>query len=638
MADWQRAQQKAEQQGLNRGDPGAAQDFVNRKRVGPQGVQKLKSQGVGGAALTPATTKLPQLPKLPTQTARRKRSSSPDEPWSKSPSTVRDEFGARVGAGHHPDAVFKQIISEIADHHAAGRITDRDAHRSANEALGRYMLSRRRTAKGKPRLDDLTQRRALNMVRDWMGWDEEHGERDDVPSGRKAYESGAGPMLHPDWLPTYQHPFTGETVPSDSGPGPHILFEGRPGWTDYAAADDTLKDQLRSIGVHAEPYNGYALGLYPHPGDSFAPIPPKEGGRRRADLRNDLMQAEGDEIKTIGEYDDYADDAMREGDPDAAAAMREVISDEEDHARIFQDQIKHLGRRKRAWMGWGPSVSPKRHRVAGWEWDNHLNGYISNKPRRFECACGEPVQVPDYHHCKCGKIWNTYVIGTGGDRHQAAAEKFIAREIPVRDNVIVANRRTRLRRAKEDGDWQPEPYDGPGLPPGAGDMYGTDDDVELQDLMDQVVELKDGQLAREHERRRSDPSFPGSMLSNVMWTHITNRLDGADDDPVDPTLQNYFNKVHGCVKHFWTPPELHIKDETCTPLNWDPDDSPGPDDPRIKGSRRLRRANGDDYDDDDPFPSDHLPKTDTRSKGVSEGKTSPDWHSRDHRTQRYTRG
>ena len=357
MADWQKAQQKAEQQGLNRGDPGAVQDFVNQKKVGPQGVQKLKSQGVGGDALTPAATKLPQLPKLPKQTVGRRAS---DEVWSKSPSTVRDEFGARVGAGHHPDSVFKQIISEIADHYAAGKINDRDAHRSANEALGRYMLAK----------------------------------------------------------------------------------------------------------------------------------------KRRADLRNDLMQAEGDEIKTIGEYDDYADDAMREGDPDAAAAMREVISDEEDHARVFQDQIKHLGRRKQAWMGWGPAVSPKRHKVAGWEWDNHLNGFISNKPRRFECACGEPVQVPDYHHCKCGKIWNTYVIGTGGDRHQAAAEKFIAREIPVRDNVIVANRR---------------------------------------------------------------------------------HLRGANDEDYD------------------------------------------------------------DVEDNNPFPSDHIPKTDTRSKGVSNGRTSPDWHSRDHKTQRYPR-
>jgi hypothetical protein len=80
--------------------------------------------------------------------------------------------------------------------------------------------------------------------------------------------------------------------------------------------------------------------------------------------------------------------------------------------------------------------------VAGWEWDDHLNGYLASKPNDFACKCGALHAVPSYSICKCGKIWNSYVIGTGGDNHTASVEKFICREIPVRENVIVASRRT----------------------------------------------------------------------------------------------------------------------------------------------------------------------------------------------------
>jgi hypothetical protein len=112
--------------------------------------------------------------------------------------------------------------------------------------------------------------------------------------------------------------------------------------------------------------------------------------------------------------------------------------------RLLMAKKRTGSRKEQAWVGWGPDQAPKRHKVAGWDWDQHLNGFISNKPRQFECSCGEPVNVPDYHNCKCGKIWNTYVIGTGGDRHEASAEKFIAREIPNREkngeSIVVAKK------------------------------------------------------------------------------------------------------------------------------------------------------------------------------------------------------
>lgn len=88
------------------------------------------------------------------------------------------------------------------------------------------------------------------------------------------------------------------------------------------------------------------------------------------------------------------------------------------------------------------SASFFTRKVAGWEWDDHLNGYLASKNTPFTCKCGSKHPVPSYSTCKCGKIYNSYVIGTGGDNHQASVEKFICREIPVRDNVIVANRKT----------------------------------------------------------------------------------------------------------------------------------------------------------------------------------------------------
>ena len=82
-------------------------------------------------------------------------------------------------------------------------------------------------------------------------------------------------------------------------------------------------------------------------------------------------------------------------------------------------------------------------KVAGWDWDEHLNGYVTAKRQPFICTtagCKEPIPTPSYGTCKCGKIWNTYAIGS--DKHLASgdAEMFIAREIPVRAHIWTAIR------------------------------------------------------------------------------------------------------------------------------------------------------------------------------------------------------
>jgi hypothetical protein len=106
---------------------------------------------------------------------------------------------------------------------------------------------------------------------------------------------------------------------------------------------------------------------------------------------------------------------------------------------------RHEGRRKVAWSGWGPAQFPKVREVPGWTWDTHLNGYLANRNHHFACDCGQSFPTPTgFRVCGgCGKQWNSYVIGTGGNVRSAAAEKFLVREIPVRKegDMIVASRR-----------------------------------------------------------------------------------------------------------------------------------------------------------------------------------------------------
>lgn len=80
-------------------------------------------------------------------------------------------------------------------------------------------------------------------------------------------------------------------------------------------------------------------------------------------------------------------------------------------------------------------LTEPRHRVAGWDWDDHLNGFLAAEAaREFTCSCGANVPAPGYTDCRCGKRWNCYQVQANG------SVKLIAREIPVRDGVIMASR------------------------------------------------------------------------------------------------------------------------------------------------------------------------------------------------------
>lgn len=85
----------------------------------------------------------------------------------------------------------------------------------------------------------------------------------------------------------------------------------------------------------------------------------------------------------------------------------------------------------------------RRKMSSSWHLDNKLSAYVSKVQQKFACSCGAKLDVPAYNICKCGKIWNAYRVtsATKGDT------MYVVREIPVRENVLVAGRgKTASRR------------------------------------------------------------------------------------------------------------------------------------------------------------------------------------------------
>lgn len=85
----------------------------------------------------------------------------------------------------------------------------------------------------------------------------------------------------------------------------------------------------------------------------------------------------------------------------------------------------------------------RRKMSSSWHLDNKLSAYVSKVQQKFACSCGAKLDVPAYNICKCGKIWNAYKVhsATKGDT------MYVVREVPVRENVLVAGRgKTASRR------------------------------------------------------------------------------------------------------------------------------------------------------------------------------------------------
>jgi hypothetical protein len=78
----------------------------------------------------------------------------------------------------------------------------------------------------------------------------------------------------------------------------------------------------------------------------YEPDMEREGRRFYADeeeVRNDLIQATGEEIEGIGLYNDFLDDAEDAGDEGAAASFRDTLQDEYEHVDQFSDALERQG-------------------------------------------------------------------------------------------------------------------------------------------------------------------------------------------------------------------------------------------------------------------------------------------------------
>ena len=195
-----------------------------------------------------------------------------DPPRGRKGALSRTAACLECGGDVLPDGGDWEHVDGPSEHDAE---PDQDDYDNDDYGMGRdpaqamdEFKSRRegRRVAGSDQLDELTQRKALNLVKGWMG---RHmaGDEDedlDIPSGQRAYESGEGLKLHPSWTGTWQHPVTGEQVEDESGPSPAILHEGVHGWADDASFDDDLNDRLRGIGVQTGNWYGNVLTLHPY--------------------------------------------------------------------------------------------------------------------------------------------------------------------------------------------------------------------------------------------------------------------------------------------------------------------------------------------------------------------------------------
>ena len=104
-----------------------------------------------------------------------------------------------------------------------------------------------------------------------------------------------------------------------------------------------------------------------------------------------------------------------------------------------------------SWGEWEPTKEASffTRRVPDWKWDDHLAGYISKEGKAFTCSCGQKIAAPSYKTCSCGKVWNITALGSAQHLASDTADMYVAREIPVRPGVIMANRKMAARDAAD---------------------------------------------------------------------------------------------------------------------------------------------------------------------------------------------
>ena len=153
------------------------------------------------------------------------------------------------------------------------------------------------------------------------------------------------------------------------------------------------------------------------------------------------------------------DEFFGEPEPVEEVVVEEApVEEDDDDENPFNRNSRKRPRRQANTRGRRPfgSRTSSIHRVAGWDWNQKLNGFVSQGGlSKFACSCGEKVAAPAYVNCKCGKIWNSYPIQSTAK--EANTTTYICREIPVREGVILAGkrpRRTATHSAPDKSGWE----------------------------------------------------------------------------------------------------------------------------------------------------------------------------------------
>jgi hypothetical protein len=201
-----------------------------------------------------------------------------------------------------------------------------------------------------------------------------------------------------------------------------------------------------------------------------------------------------------------------------------------------------------------PKAAPKTasfftRKVPGWRWDDHLSGYLAKEAKTFTCSCGQKIASPSYKTCSCGKIWNVYAIGDSHHLASDTAEVYIAREIPVRDNVIMANKKLAGAKVPDIRDHVHE-IDETGIP------YWLDD-KDKRKYAQAFLELGD------HDR------FAG-VLSEYAYDKLTDANLSGDDQAADEwyprscMTEDYHKLVRQHLNGGHTAARKTAKDGGCT--------------------------------------------------------------------------
>ena len=121
-----------------------------------------------------------------------------------------------------------------------------------------------------------------------------------------------------------------------------------------------------------------------------------------------------------------------------AQSTAEMIAEKYRNATDYTelDGAVYVASRKTAGISMWDTVAEPRHKVAGWNWNDQLAGFVAEgSSAHFACVCGSNIDAPGYVTCHCGRIWNasTYQDGRG--------MKLVCREVPNRGaEVILASR------------------------------------------------------------------------------------------------------------------------------------------------------------------------------------------------------